>query len=57
MSDLNDLIHTNAHNAYAIGVKTEQERIVKLLTEIELTRYIDKKLSIDLEALIRGVQK
>ena len=57
MSDLNDLIHTNAHNAYAIGVKTEQERIIKLLNEIELTRYIDKKLSIDLEALIRGGQK
>jgi hypothetical protein len=31
MSDLNDLIHTNAHNAFAIGVRTERERIIKLL--------------------------
>jgi hypothetical protein len=31
MSDLQDLIHTNAHNAYEIGVKTERERIIKLL--------------------------
>ena len=31
MSDLQDLIHTNAHNAYGIGVKTERERIIKLL--------------------------
>jgi hypothetical protein len=33
MSDLNDLIHTNAHNAYAIGVRTERERIIKLLEQ------------------------
>jgi hypothetical protein len=31
MSDLQDLIHTNAHNAYEIGVRTERERIIKLL--------------------------
>ena len=31
MSDLQDLIHTNAHNAYEIGVRTERERIVSLL--------------------------
>lgn len=31
MSDLQDLIHTNAHNAYRIGVRTERERIVSLL--------------------------
>ena len=31
MSDLQDLIHTNAHNAYEIGVRTERERIVKEL--------------------------
>jgi hypothetical protein len=31
MSELNDLIHTNAHNAFGIGVRTEQERIIKLL--------------------------
>jgi hypothetical protein len=31
MSDLNDLIHTNAHRAYEQGVQREQERIIKLL--------------------------
>jgi hypothetical protein len=31
MSDLQDLIHTNAHNAYEIGVRTERERIIRLL--------------------------
>ena len=31
MSDLNDLIHTNAHRAYEQGVKREQERILKVL--------------------------
>jgi hypothetical protein len=31
MSDMQDLIHTNAHNAYGIGVRTERERIIKLL--------------------------
>jgi hypothetical protein len=31
VSDLQDLIHTNAHNAYEIGVRTERERIVSLL--------------------------
>ena len=33
MSDLQDLIHTNAHNAYEIGVRTERERIIKLVTD------------------------
>jgi hypothetical protein len=31
VSDLQDLIHTNAHNAYEIGVRTERERIIKEL--------------------------
>jgi hypothetical protein len=30
MKDIQDLIHTNAHNAYGIGLKTERERITKL---------------------------
>lgn len=33
MSDLQDLIHRNAQLAYEQGVKTERERIVKLLRE------------------------
>ena len=31
MSNLNDLIHTNAVVAFQQGVKTEQNRIIKLL--------------------------
>jgi hypothetical protein len=31
MSDLQDLIHTNAHNAFEIGVRTERDRIIKQL--------------------------
>ncbi len=31
MSDLQDLIHTNAHNAYEIGIKTENKRIIDKL--------------------------
>jgi hypothetical protein len=34
MSDLQDLIHTNAHNAFEIGVRTERERIIKLLNGV-----------------------
>ena len=37
MSDLNDLIHTNAQNAFGIGVKTERERIIKLLSQVRET--------------------
>jgi hypothetical protein len=39
MSELNDLIHTNAQHAFAIGVKTERERIIKLLEEDEDNNY------------------
>ena len=42
MSNLQDLIHTNAHNAYEIGVKTERERIIKLLEETLLI-HADQK--------------
>ena len=30
MRDIQELIHTNAHNAFGIGVKTERERIIKI---------------------------
>jgi hypothetical protein len=36
MSDLNDLIHTNATRAYDQGVVRERERIIKLLEDEEL---------------------
>jgi ABC-type uncharacterized transport system fused permease/ATPase subunit len=37
MSDLNDLIHTNATIAFNQGAQREQERIIKLLSEIKAT--------------------
>jgi len=33
MSDINDLIHTNARFAFDQGVRTERERIIAKLTE------------------------
>ena len=38
MSDLQDLIHRNAQLAFEQGVKTERERIVKLL-EVEADNF------------------
>ena len=40
MSDLQDLIHTNAHNAFGIGVRTERERIIKLLRDKKTTSVL-----------------
>jgi hypothetical protein len=37
MSDLNDLIHTNAHRAYDQGVTRERERVIALLAEVRTT--------------------
>ena len=31
---INDLIHTNAHNAFEQGVKTERERIIEILKSV-----------------------
>lgn len=31
---INDLIHTNAHNAFEQGKQTEQERIIKLIESL-----------------------
>ena len=52
MSDLNDLIHTNATIAFNQGVERERERIIKILMDyaphlttsglIELIRREDK---------------
>jgi hypothetical protein len=42
MSNINDLIHTNARTAFEQGVKTEQQRIIKLLEETLLI-HTDQK--------------
>lgn len=53
---INDLIHTNAHNAFEQGVKTEQERIIKLL-EAQAIYPSDWEHYRDLIGLIKGEQK
>jgi hypothetical protein len=63
MSDLQDLIHTNAHNAYEIGVKTERQRIIEMLDslDIQFTDLDDPDYivgdALDLIELIKGEQK
>jgi hypothetical protein len=52
MSDLNDLIHTNAHNAFGFGVRTEQERIIKIIQD-----YGSEDFTAELIELIKGEQK
>ena len=70
---INDLIHTNAHNAFEQGVKTERERIVKLLETLAVQqqkvldfnarrkdasgREIVIATAYQLVALIKGEQK
>lgn len=49
MSELNDLIHTNAVIAYKQGVERERERIIKLLEPLaehdEETCYFEGRLA------------
>jgi hypothetical protein len=48
--ELNDLIHTNARNAFDQGVKTERERIIKLLEQDPDNNYYALRV-------IKGEQK
>jgi hypothetical protein len=63
VSDLQDLIHKNAHNAYEIGVKTERQRIIELLDslDIQFTDLDDPDYivgdALDLIELIKGEQE
>jgi hypothetical protein len=62
MSDLNDLIHTNAHRAFEQGVQREQERIIKLLETSALDAYHDDPVTMNdgilaCISLIKGEQK
>ena len=52
MSDLNDLIHTNAQRAYEQGIVREQERIVKIIKE-----YGSQDFTSGLIEVIKGEQK
>ena len=44
MSDINDLIHSNARVAFDQGVKTERNRIINLLPEIFETYFAKDKI-------------
>ena len=62
MSDLNDLIATNAINAFNSGLQTgiaqERERIIKLLEKENLRgEWDDQKFKHYLIELIKGEQK
>jgi ABC-type microcin C transport system permease subunit YejB len=58
MSDLNDLIHTNARNAFDQGVKTERERILKFLEDDARYSFGDVHHYIaDVIALIKEEQR
>jgi hypothetical protein len=52
MSDINDLIHTNATIAYNQGVNRERERIVKIIQN-----YGSEDFTAELIELIKGEQK
>jgi hypothetical protein len=52
MSDLQELIHTNATIAYNQGVQREQERIIKILMD-----YAPHLTTSGLMALIKGEEK
>lgn len=60
---INDLIHTNAHNAFEQGVKTERQRIIELLEDYLHKLLYNHGLVIipeefdSLVALIKGEQK
>ena len=62
MSDLNDLIHTNATIAYNQGVERERERIIKLIDQLDISFIGDENEpfivgdALDLIALIEGKQ-
>ena len=52
MSELNDLIHTNAAIAFNQGVERERERIIKILMD-----YAPHLTTSGLMELIKGEQK
>ena len=54
MSNMNDLIHSNARVAFDTGVKTEQQRIITLIQETLLI-HTDQKFF--LIRSIKGEQK
>lgn len=62
MSDLNDLIHTNAQRAFELGAMRERERIVRLLLDVKATWRKPTSFSYPAELtklidLIKGEQK
>ena len=54
MSDINDLIHTNARVAFDQGVKTERERILQIIARYRHKPSFGYE---NLISLIKGEQK
>ena len=54
MSDINDLIHSNARVAFDQGIKTERQRIIKLIEEAKVVNTDHKFFLI---RAIKGEQK
>jgi hypothetical protein len=52
MSDINDLIASNARVAFDTGVKTERQRIVDIIED-----YGSEDFTAELIAIIKGEQK
>jgi hypothetical protein len=59
VSDLQDLIHTNAHKAYEIGVRTEHERIATILDgfQVSLCKCDVCKAVREIKEAIKGEQE
>ena len=58
MSDINDLIHSNARVAFEQGVKTERQRIINLLPDVFETYFAKDKIIDELtKRILREEQK
>ena len=58
MSDINDLIHSNARVAFDQGIKTERQRIINLLPDVFETYFAKDKIIDQLtKRILREEQK
>ena len=58
MSDINDLIHSNARVAFDQGIKTERQRIINLLPDVFETYFAKDKIIDELtKRILREEQK
>ena len=58
MSDIKDLIHSNARVAFDQGIKTERQRIINLLPDVFETYFAKDKIIDELtKRILREEQK